>query len=82
MACPPLADSAPLAAWLQSLTIRDNITFLEPYDEERYQRVLSMCALLPDLKIIPGGDLAEACSQGAPPAIPRVCVTGWMDVDW
>jgi hypothetical protein len=49
-----------LAAWLQSLTIRDNITFLEPHDEERYQRVLSACALLPDLRIIPGGDQAEA----------------------
>jgi ATP-binding cassette subfamily C (CFTR/MRP) protein 2 len=70
---PALTDSAPLAAWLQSLTIRDNITFLEPYDEERYQRVLSVCALLPDLKIIPGGDLAEACSQGAPVSpMPRV----------
>jgi hypothetical protein len=54
-------DNGGLAAWLQSLTIRDNITFLEPHDEERYQKVLFVCALLPDLKIIPGGDLAQAC---------------------
>jgi hypothetical protein len=46
-------------AWLQSRTIRDNITFLEQYNEERYQTVLFACALLPDLKIIPGGDQAE-----------------------
>jgi hypothetical protein len=75
----PSTDKDPLAAWLQSLTIRDNITFLEPYDEERYQQVLSMCALLPDLKIIPGGDLAEA-SLGAllSPIIPTDCDMAWM----
>ena len=68
----PSTDNDGLAAWLQSLTIRDNITFLEPYDEERYQKVLFMCALLPDLKIIPGGDLAQACLDALllPPSIP------------
>ena len=64
--------TAHVVAWLQNLTIRDNITFLEPYDEERYQRVLFACALLPDLKIIPGGDLAEACSVGCCRMSPQV----------
>ena len=28
-------------------------------DEKKYQQVLEACALLPDLEVLPGGDLAE-----------------------
>jgi len=28
-------------------------------DEKKYQRVLEACALLPDLEVLPGGDMAE-----------------------
>jgi ABC-type multidrug transport system fused ATPase/permease subunit len=36
--------------WLQSMSIRDNILFFAPYEEERYQSVLEACALQPDLE--------------------------------
>ena len=29
------------------------------YDEDRYQRVLAACALLPDLALLPAGDASE-----------------------
>ena len=44
--------------WLQSISIRDNILFSTPYEEERYQLVLDACALRPDLAIFPDGDLS------------------------
>lgn len=45
--------------WLQSISIRDNILFFSPYEEERYQRVLEACALLPDLSEFKDGDLSQ-----------------------
>jgi ABC-type multidrug transport system fused ATPase/permease subunit len=45
--------------WLQSISIRDNILFFSPYDEERYQTVLEACALLPDLESFENGDLSQ-----------------------
>ena len=35
--------------WLQSMSIRDNILFSSPYDEDRYHRVLEACALTVDM---------------------------------
>ena len=64
----------PQQAWVQNSSIRDNILFCQvicsaPYltmpmllkdmDEERYQEVLECCELLPDLAILPQGDLTE-----------------------
>jgi len=45
--------------WIQNATVRDNILFGKSFDEERYNRVLDACALLPDLQILPAGDLTE-----------------------
>jgi len=42
------------SAWIQNATLRDNILFGLPYDEERYKAVLFACALDSDLKIMPG----------------------------
>ena len=42
--------------WLQGVSIRDNILFHTPYDEQRYQTVLDACALLPDLASFKDGD--------------------------
>ncbi|KAF4463395.1 bile acid transporter [Fusarium albosuccineum] len=42
--------------WLQNKTIRENITFHEPFDSARYRDVLSACALVPDLATFPSGD--------------------------
>ncbi|KAF7299693.1 ATP-binding cassette transporter [Mycena chlorophos] len=42
--------------WVLNETIRDNITFATPYDEERYKKVLYQCALEPDLALFQAGD--------------------------
>lgn len=49
----------PQQAWIQNATLKDNILFGLELDEARYQRVVEACALLPDLKLLPGGDLTE-----------------------
>ncbi|KAL4933065.1 putative ABC bile acid transporter [Aspergillus undulatus] len=50
--------------WLQSMSIRDNILFSSPYDEQRYKRVLDACALLPDLASFKHGDLSFVGENG------------------
>jgi ABC-type multidrug transport system fused ATPase/permease subunit len=45
--------------WLQSMNIRDNILFSQPYDEVRYKQVLDVCALLPDMAEFKHGDLSN-----------------------
>ncbi|KAJ3261407.1 hypothetical protein HK103_006015 [Boothiomyces macroporosus] len=51
-------------AWLLNASIRDNILFGEPYDFERYMRVVYACALAQDFRILPGGDLTEIGEKG------------------
>lgn len=34
-------------------------------DEKKYQQVLEACALLPDLEVLPGGDMAEIGEKSA-----------------
>ena len=41
------------------MTLRENILFGHPFDQERYNRVIESCALLPDLAILPAGDNTE-----------------------
>ncbi|KAJ4459381.1 Multidrug resistance-associated protein [Paratrimastix pyriformis] len=43
-------------AWIANGTVRENILFGLPYDEERYRRAVEVCALEPDLKIMAAGD--------------------------
>ena len=52
--------------WIQNATLRDNVVGMDPgaFDDQRYQRVLDVCALRPDLAILPGGDLAEIGEKG------------------
>ncbi|KAJ2567621.1 Transporter of the ATP-binding cassette (ABC) [Coemansia sp. RSA 1813] len=51
-------------AWLRNATIRENILFGEPYDRERYEEVLRVCALKPDLRILCAGDITEIGERG------------------
>jgi ABC-type transport system involved in cytochrome bd biosynthesis fused ATPase/permease subunit len=39
-------------AWILNATVRENILFGKPWDEDYYNRVLDACALWPDLGII------------------------------
>jgi ABC-type multidrug transport system fused ATPase/permease subunit len=50
--------------WLQSMSIRDNILFFAPVDEDRYQSVLEACALKSDLKEFKHGDLSLIGENG------------------
>ncbi len=45
--------------WIVNATVRDNVLFGTPYDEERYNKVILACAMLADLKVLPSGDLTE-----------------------
>ncbi|KAF7325781.1 Multidrug resistance-associated ABC transporter protein [Mycena kentingensis (nom. inval.)] len=54
----------PQAAWLRNASIKDNILFNLPYDEERYQLTLEVCALVSDLEILEDGDEAEIGERG------------------
>ncbi|XP_018432035.1 PREDICTED: multidrug resistance-associated protein 5 isoform X1 [Nanorana parkeri] len=52
-------------AWILNATLRDNILFGKEYEEERYNNVLSVCCLRPDLAILPNSDLTEIGERGA-----------------
>jgi ABC-type transport system involved in cytochrome bd biosynthesis fused ATPase/permease subunit len=49
--------------WLRHQSIKDNILFGYPYDEERYNAVVECCALLPDLDMLEDGDATEIGSR-------------------
>ena len=46
-------------AWIQNVTLRDNILFSRAFDSARYEHVIDSCALRTDLEILPAGDLTE-----------------------
>ena len=49
----------PQQAWIQNMTLRDNILFSKSYNKDKYEQVLDACALVDDLKILAGGDQTE-----------------------
>ncbi|KAI9025859.1 hypothetical protein CLU79DRAFT_813063 [Phycomyces nitens] len=51
-------------AYLQHASIRDNILFGQEFDPVRYKKVLSQCALVKDLSILPDGDRTEIGEKG------------------
>ena len=46
------------------MTIRDNILFGRPYEQARYEKVLTLCQLQSDLDSFAGGDLTELGERG------------------
>ncbi|CAJ0585805.1 unnamed protein product, partial [Mesorhabditis spiculigera] len=54
----------PQQPWIQNLTLKENILFGRPYDARRYHQVIAACALKPDLKILPHGDMTEIGEKG------------------
>ncbi|KAH9413433.1 Mrp-4p [Dermatophagoides pteronyssinus] len=51
-------------AWIQNATLRDNILFGKPFMKNRYDSIIDMCALKPDIQILPGGDQTEIGEKG------------------
>lgn len=57
-----LAAYCPQQPWILNETIRNNITFGEPYDAARYAAVTHACALDHDIANLPGGHDTEIVS--------------------
>lgn len=53
----------PQSPWVQNLSLRDNILFGMPYDEEKYKAVIHACALELDLKILTNGMAVEGLGR-------------------
>ncbi|KAK3094333.1 hypothetical protein FSP39_000405 [Pinctada imbricata] len=54
----------PQEAWIQNLTVKENILFGEKFSRKKYQKVITACALLPDLAILSAGDETEIGEKG------------------
>lgn len=52
------------SAWLLNDTIRNNITFSAPFNQDRYDKVLEKCSLIRDLEILSAGDSTEIGEKG------------------
>ncbi|XP_058839991.1 ATP-binding cassette sub-family C member 4-like [Topomyia yanbarensis] len=50
--------------WVFEGTVRDNIVFIEPFDEDRYNEVVRVCALRRDFQLWPSGDLTIVGERG------------------
>lgn len=49
----------PQQAWIQNLTLKDNVLFGNELNQDRYAEVIGACALEKDLEMLPGGDQTE-----------------------
>ena len=45
--------------WVINDTLKGNILFGREFDQERYDKILSVCALLDDIAVLPAGDMTE-----------------------
>jgi ABC-type multidrug transport system fused ATPase/permease subunit len=51
-------------AWLLNQTVKENIVFSSPLDDDRYQTVVEACALTRDLETLPEGDQTSVSDRG------------------
>ena len=54
----------PQQAWVQNKTLRENIVFVNDFNERQYNQVLESCALKEDLKVLSAGDMTEIGEKG------------------
>lgn len=50
--------------WLFTGTVQSNILFGQPYDKDRYQNVVNVCALTKDFEQLPYGDKTLVGDRG------------------
>ncbi|KAF9402383.1 Canalicular multispecific organic anion transporter 2, partial [Entomortierella beljakovae] len=51
-------------AWIINASLKDNITFGLEFDKEKYDAIVSASGLLPDIEMLPAGDLTEIGERG------------------
>jgi ATP-binding cassette subfamily C (CFTR/MRP) protein 1 len=51
-------------AWIVNATLKENILFGSPYDQDKYEKVIQVCALSRDIEILPAGDATEIGEKG------------------
>ena len=54
----------PQQSWIQNATVKDNILFGRPFDQDRYDAVIEQCALTADLQLLSHGDMTEIGERG------------------
>lgn len=54
----------PQQAWIQNATLRENVLFGQPFDQQRYDEAIRVAALERDLTQLPDGDLTEIGEKG------------------
>ncbi|KAH9945256.1 P-loop containing nucleoside triphosphate hydrolase protein [Epithele typhae] len=54
----------PQSAWIQNATVRENIIFGRPFDEERYWKAVHDACLEADFDLLPNGDMTEVGERG------------------
>ncbi|TRY63541.1 hypothetical protein TCAL_05779 [Tigriopus californicus] len=54
----------PQQAWIQNMTLKQNILFENDYNESRYNQILDKCQLKPDMAILKSGDETEIGENG------------------
>ncbi|KAF9933094.1 hypothetical protein FBU30_006595 [Linnemannia zychae] len=50
--------------WILNATLKDNITFGKEFDQKRYDRIIYVSGLLPDIEMLPAGDQTEIGERG------------------
>lgn len=50
--------------WIENASIKDNILFGLPYDDERYNKTVEVCALKKDLEMLDDGENTEIGANG------------------
>jgi ABC-type multidrug transport system fused ATPase/permease subunit len=51
-------------AWVQSMSLRDNVLFGKRYDEEKYHQALEAACMEADINLLPNGDDTEIGEKG------------------
>lgn len=54
----------PQQAWIVNATVRENILFGKPFDQEKYDRIIYASGLGPDLDMLTAGDQTEIGERG------------------
>ena len=54
----------PQKAWILNDTMRNNIIFNSPYNEQKYEKIVNICQLEPDFELLKLGDLTTISDKG------------------